>query len=81
MRWMEHVACMGEIRSVYKVFLTKRSLEQLQCRQSNNFEVYCEDTEWEVAECIWLRGWWWAYVHAVQKLQVCKRLGIFLLAK
>lgn len=55
MRWMEHVACMGEIRSVYKVFLTKRSLEQLQCRQSNNFEVYCEDTEWEVAECIWLR--------------------------
>jgi len=43
MRWMGHVARMGERRSVYRVFVGKpegkRSLERPRCRWEDNIKI------------------------------------------
>jgi len=77
MRWVRHVARMGERRSVYRVLLgkpeRKRPLEKPRHRWEDNIkmdlqEVRCGGMDWiELAQD---RDRWWALVNAVMNLHI-----------
>jgi hypothetical protein len=52
MRWAGHVACMGEERKVYKVFVGKsegkRLLGRLRCRWEDGIITFLWETGWGV---------------------------------
>ena len=85
MRWVGHVARMGEGRGVYRVLVAKpegkRPLGRPRRRWEDNIkmdlqEVGCGDMDWiELAQD---RDRWWALVNAVMNLRVPKNAGNFL---
>ena len=77
MRWTEHVACMGESRGVYRVFVGKpegkRPLGRPRRRWEDNIkmnlqEVACGGMDW--SELTQDRDRWRALVNAVMNLRV-----------
>jgi len=77
MRWVGHVACMGERRGVYRVLVEKpegtRPLGRPRRRWENNIkmdlkEMGCGGMDWiELAQD---RDRWWALVNVVMNLWV-----------
>jgi hypothetical protein len=77
MRWMGHVACMGEGRNVYRVLEGKpegkRPLVRQRHRWENGIKMYLREIGWGGVEWIHLaqdRDCWLALVNAVMNLQV-----------
>jgi len=77
MRWVGHVARMGERRGVYTVLVGKpegkRQLGRPRCRWEDNIkmnlqEVGCEGMDW--IKLVHDRDSWWALVKAVMNLRV-----------
>jgi len=87
MRWMGHLALMGEGRGVYRVLVGKpegkRPLERPRRRWEDNIkmdhhEVGCGDTDWiELAQD---RDRWWALVNVVMNLRVPMNAGNFFIS-
>jgi len=85
MRWVRHVACMGEGRGVYRVLVGKpegkRPLGKPRCRWEDNIkmdlqEVGCGVMDWiELAQD---RDRWLALVNAVMNIWVPENVGNFL---
>jgi hypothetical protein len=52
MRWVGHVACMGEERKVYKVLVGKtegkRPLKRMRCRWEDGIRMNLRETGWGV---------------------------------
>jgi hypothetical protein len=76
MRWVGHVARMGEDRKVYKVLVGKpkgnRPLERPRCRWEDGIRMDLREIGWRV-DCIQLaqdRDQWKAVMNAVMNLQV-----------
>jgi hypothetical protein len=82
MRWVVHVACMGEGRNVYRVLVGKpkgkRPLERPRRRWKNGIkmdlrEISCGGLEWiHLAQD---RDWWRVLVSAVMNLRVLAPLN------
>jgi hypothetical protein len=77
MRWLRHVAHMGEERGVYRVLVgrpeCKRPLGRPRRRWEDNIKLGLRDIEIDEANWIQLvqdRVQWWAFVNAVMILQV-----------
>jgi hypothetical protein len=77
MRWVEHVAHMGEGRKVYRVSVGKpegiRSLGRLSHRWEDGIRMDHRDICWGSMEWIHLaqdRDWWWAVMNVVINLWV-----------
>jgi hypothetical protein len=77
MRWVGHVACIGEGRNVYRVFVGKprgkRPLERPRHRWEDGIKMYLRETGWGDVEWIRLvqdRDRWRALVNVVMNLQV-----------
>jgi hypothetical protein len=77
MRWVGHVACMGERLNAYRVLVGKPEgktpLGGLRCRWEGNVEMDIRDIGW--GGTVWInltqsRDQWWASVNAVMNLQV-----------
>jgi hypothetical protein len=86
MRWMGHVACMGERRGVYRVFVGrpegKRPLGRPRQRWEDNIKMDLREIVIDGANWIQLaqnRVQWWAFVNMVMNLQVPQtKQAIFL---
>jgi hypothetical protein len=76
MKWVGHVAHMGQDRKVYKVLGNsegKSPLGRLWCRRKDGLRMDLREIGWGGVEWIHLaqgRDRWWALVHAVMDLQV-----------
>jgi hypothetical protein len=77
MRWVGHVACMGEGRGVYKVLVErpegKRPLGRPRPRWEDNFKMGLRETGIDGENWIQLaqdRVQWWAFVNTVMSLRV-----------
>jgi hypothetical protein len=77
MRWVGHVACMGERRDVYRVLVgkpeVKRSRGRPMHRQEDNSKIYLQEVWWVGMDWIELaenRAWWWALINVVMNHQV-----------
>jgi hypothetical protein len=75
MRWVGHVARMGQERKVYKVSVGKpkgkRPLERPRCRWENGIRLELGETGFRDMEWIQLmqsRDRWWAVVNAMMNL-------------
>jgi hypothetical protein len=76
MRWVEHVAVMGDRRGVYRGFgggkhEGRRLLGKLMCRCEDNVKMVCQEVKWGCVDWIDLpqnRDRWWAPVNAVMNL-------------
>jgi len=77
MRWVGHVACMGERRDECRVLVGKpegkRPLQRPRCRWEDNImmdlqEVGCRGMDW--IELDQDRDRWWALVNVVMNLRV-----------
>jgi hypothetical protein len=60
MRWPGHVACMGEMRNIYKMFVekpaNKRSLLRRRYRWKNNIKMHLKEVGFEILNgFVWLR--------------------------
>jgi hypothetical protein len=75
MRWVVHVACMGESRVVYRVLVGKpegkRPFGRPRCRWQDNIKINLQ----EVGGMDWIslvqdRDSWWALVNVVLNLWV-----------
>jgi hypothetical protein len=81
MRWVGHVACMGEGRGVHRVLVGKPEARRPRHRWEDNIkinlqEVGCGDMDWiELAQD---RNRWWAIVNAVMNLLNSIKCGEFL---
>jgi len=71
------VACMGEMRNVYKTLVRKpegtRPSQRPRHKQKDNIRMYLRDIYWEGVDWIHLaqyRDQWWAFVNTVMNLQV-----------
>jgi hypothetical protein len=55
MRWMRHVAHMGEMRKLYKFLLgkleAKRLLRKLTCRWKDNIKYHHKERGWQNVDC------------------------------
>jgi hypothetical protein len=76
MRWVGHVARMGEGRNVYRLLMGKpegkRPLERPRRRWEDGVEVDLREVGWCCVEWIHLaqyRDCWWAVVNAVMNLR------------
>jgi hypothetical protein len=77
MRWVGHVACMGERRGVYRVLVgrpkKKRPLGRPRCRWEDNIKIDFKEIGIDGVNCIWLvqdRVQWWAFVNMVTNIWV-----------
>jgi hypothetical protein len=77
MRWVGHVACMGEGRNVYSVLVGKlkgkRPYGRLRRRWEDGIKMGLKEISWEGMEWIHLaqdRVWWWAFWDMVMNLCV-----------
>jgi hypothetical protein len=77
MRWVGHVACMGEERKMYSILvgkpIGKRPLRRLRCKWGDGIRMDFGQTGWEDVEWIHVaqdRDWWWAVVNMAMNLQV-----------
>jgi hypothetical protein len=77
MRWVGHVACMGEEREVYRVLVGKpegkRPFERPRHRWEGGLRMYLRETGWGSVEWIQLaqdRDRWQALVNTVMNLHV-----------
>jgi hypothetical protein len=77
MRWVEHVACMGEGKNIYGVLVGKpegnRLLERPRHRWEDGIKMDLREIGWGGMECIHLaqdRDRWQAVVNALINLQV-----------
>jgi hypothetical protein len=77
MRWVGHVAYMGERRDAYRVLVGKpegkRFLGRPMHRQEYNIKMYLQEVWWVGVDWIELAqnwAWQWALVNAVMDLQV-----------
>jgi hypothetical protein len=77
MRWVGHVAYVGEERKVYKVLVEKpegkRSLGRPRRRLEDGIRMDYREIGWGSVEWMQLpqdRGWWWALVNVVMNLGV-----------
>jgi hypothetical protein len=68
MRWMEHVARMGEGRNVYRVLVgkpeEKRPLERPQCRWEDGIKMDFREIGWGAAGCV-------EHIHLPQDIDCC----------
>jgi hypothetical protein len=76
-RWVGHVACMGERRGVYGVLFGRpegnRPLGRPRYRWEDNFKMDLREIGIDGVNWIWLaqdRVQWWAFMNTVMKLQV-----------
>jgi hypothetical protein len=77
LRWVRHVACMGEGRGVYRVLVGrpegKRQLGRPRHKWEDNIKLDLREIGINGANWIWLaqdRVQWWAFVNMVMNLQV-----------
>jgi hypothetical protein len=80
MRWVGHVACMGEDRKVYEVLVGKpegkRPFERLRQRWEYGIRMDLREASWGVCVCVeWIHlaqdgDWWSACMNAVIDLWV-----------
>jgi hypothetical protein len=67
-RWLGHVACMGEMRGVYKILVEKPArkglLRRFKCRWEDNIRMYLRKIVWKGVEWIHLaqHSYWWQAV-------------------
>jgi hypothetical protein len=85
MRWVGHVACMGDRRGVYRILVGisegKRPLERPRHRWENNIKMDLQEVGWEGMDWIDLapdRDRWQALLNEVMNLQVPLNTGNFL---
>jgi hypothetical protein len=77
MRWVEHAACMEEIKNAYKILVGRPDGQTPlgRCRQrwEDNLRIDLREIGWEGVEWMYLvqdRKQWQALVNMVMKLQV-----------
>jgi hypothetical protein len=77
MRWVGHVACMGEGRGAYRNLLGRpegrRPLGRPRCRWEDNIKMDLQEAEWEGVDWIDMvqdRDRWRALVNVVMNLWV-----------
>jgi hypothetical protein len=84
MRWVGHVARMGEMRTAYRILVEKpegkRPLGRPRCRWVDNIKLYLRETEWVM---YWIdlaqdRDKWRALVNTVMTLWVPQSVWNFL---
>jgi hypothetical protein len=77
MRWTEHAACMGEMRSSYKILVGKpegnRQCGRHNCRWEDNIRINLKEIGWEGVD--WIhpcqnRDWWQASLNTVMNVQI-----------
>jgi len=75
MRWVGHVACMGEMRIMHNTLggksEGKRPLRRLRWRREDNIRMDLREVEWEGGDWIHLaqdRDQWWAFVDMLMNL-------------
>jgi len=85
LKWVGHIACMGERRGAYRIFVGKLEGKRLLKRPRHRLE---DNSKMDLQE-MGLRGMdgiglaqdgdrWWAFVNAVMNLQVPLDAGNFL---
>jgi len=74
-KWVGHVARMGEMRNLYLIFVGepegKRPFGRLRRREENNIKMHLRIIRWEGVDWIHLsqdRDQWWAVVNRVMGL-------------
>jgi hypothetical protein len=77
MKWVGHVACMGEERKMYKVLVGKpmgmRPLGRPKRKCEDRIRIDLGEIDWGSVEWIQLaqnRDQWWAVVNTVMNIQV-----------
>jgi hypothetical protein len=72
MKWVRYVACMGEIRNVYKTLVGwNRPLQKLKCRSEDNININLREIGLQNGDWIQLaqnRDCWWTFVNMVINL-------------
>jgi hypothetical protein len=76
MRWVGHVACMGEKRTIHMVLVGKpdgkRPLARSGHRWEDNIQMYLREIEWEGTDYISVAQvrdrWWWAGLNMFMNL-------------
>jgi hypothetical protein len=84
-RWVVHVACMGEMRHACNILIGKpkgkKPLGRPRYRWEDNSRVDVRENGWEGVGWIHLvqdRDQWWALVNVVMNLPIPKKVGNFL---
>jgi hypothetical protein len=74
-RWVGHVACMGEVRGVYKVLVGRPEGKipqgRLRCRWEDNMKIDLIEIGIDGLNWIWLaqdRIWWQAFLRMVMNV-------------
>jgi hypothetical protein len=85
MRWVGHVACMGEKRDAYRILVGRpegrRPLERPRHRWEDSIKMDLQEVGWGGMDWIELaqdRDRWWALVNAVMNLLGFHKCGEFL---
>jgi hypothetical protein len=85
MRWVGHVAYMGDMRNAYRILVGepegKRPLRRPRHRQGDDIKIYLREIKMEGINWIHLaqdKDWWWAPVNMVMNLPVPQKAGNFL---
>jgi hypothetical protein len=86
MRWAVHMACIGEMRNVYKITVgkpkeKKRPLRIPWHKWEDNIRIGLREIGWEGVDWMHLaqeRDQWWALVNMVMNLQVPYKAENFL---
>jgi hypothetical protein len=72
LRWVGHVACMGQVRNVHKILIRipegKGPFRIPRCRWEDNIKVDIKGTAFDNMDCIHLAQWW-ALVNMVMNFQ------------
>jgi hypothetical protein len=78
-RWAWYVACMGQMRNIYKTLVRKHeeksSLERSRCKWEDNIRMDLREIEWEGVDWVCLvqdMDQWWALVNKVMNEPLIK---------